>query len=93
MEICYQCNSGDIVKKGKSAKGKQKYKCKNCLSILTDDREKERLTKEEKLMIDKIFKEGNSLRSIGRIIDRPFETVRNYVKKNLIISKENTMSM
>ena len=79
---CYNCNSSKTVKNGKSAKGKQRYKCKKCNKIIVENRSYKLITKEENLLIEKLYSEGVGINSIGRIIGKSHQGISANLKKN-----------
>lgn len=89
MKNCPKCESEKLSKYGKSPKGKQRFQCQHCFSILTENQSHFPLTDSEKILINKIAKEGNSLRSIARIIGKSYTSIYFYLKKNSLKTNEN----
>jgi transposase-like protein len=79
---CHCCESENLVKYGKNARGNQRYSCKICNSISVEDGKFTWLTREEKDLIERIALEGNSIQSIARIVKRDYKAVYEYLKKN-----------
>lgn len=81
---CYHCQSTNLNKRGFNRKNKQVYYCLNCKKFITEDPSYKPFTETEKTLIDRLHSEGNSARSIGRVLGRNSHVgVFNIIKKNL----------
>ena len=74
---CPKCNSKVFVKAG-FIRNKQRYQCKVCKYQFTQSYIG-RYTQNIKLQALKLYKEGNGLRRIGRILGISFETIRLWI--------------
>ena len=79
---CRCCDSNNLSKYGFNNKNIQRYICKDCNSITLEKASHNWLTKQEKEWILKLVKEGNSIRSISRIVNKKFKGVYDFIKKN-----------
>lgn len=78
MEYCPRCRSTDFIRDG-IVKGRQRYKCKQCLyhySVL----HKAGISTELKALAIKMYLEGLGFRSIGRILGVSNVSVLNWVR-------------
>ncbi len=67
MERCKGGGNNELVKKGKTRHGKQRYKCKNCSCNYSEGDGKLKHGMEKRLKIIKMYLEGLGIRSIERI--------------------------
>ena len=84
---CPFCESGDVVKYGKNAKGKQLYLCRNKECAHTKFPEEctyNACKPETKEKIYSLAVNGNGTRAIGRILDISTNTVASALKKKKI---------
>ena len=78
---CQCCESENIIIFGKNSKGNQRYRCKNCHSVFLENPEHKWLSEEEKIIIQKLAKEGLSERGISRFLGRGHVAIHNFLKK------------
>lgn len=78
---CTQCGSLDIVKNGRTKKGKQKFRCNECGVYGTLNPELA-YTEEEKAEILRAYHERSSLRGIERTFGVSRQTVAKWLKKS-----------
>ena len=79
---CHKCQSKDLIKNGHK-NGKQKYKCKNCKAIITENPSWLVLTDSQKQLAQDMYAEGLGFRAIGRILGKSKTAISNFLKKNL----------
>jgi transposase-like protein len=84
---CPKCQSAECHKSG-IVKGKQRYKCKNCLYNFTVFKNGKRIDSFFVIKALQLHLEGISYREIERIIGISHVTVMNWVKKYLIKSPD-----
>ena len=81
---CIHCHSSEVVKHGKSAEGKQRYRCQNddCpfTTFILDYSYPGRL-KEVKQQIVEMTLNGSGVRDIARVLHISTDTVINELKK------------
>lgn len=84
--ICYRCNSELVVRNGKNKNGKQKFICRSCKSILTEEPE---ILKTCKITKDKTIKElDNFLKKQNskvryKTLEKQFKTSRTTIFRRL----------
>lgn len=79
---CTKCQSKKLIKNGKTAAGKQKFKCLDCKSYGTLDSSWR--TQEEKDEILNAYKERASLRGLQRVFKVSPNSVIRWIKKKSI---------
>jgi transposase-like protein len=78
---CIVCDSEDVVKNGKQASGKQRYKCKDCGKTFQNNYTNKGAKPETKLMIIKMSLNGSGIRDISRVLGISTNTVLDVLKK------------
>ena len=86
MKECRNCGSSNIIKHGftnrKKSVNSQRWRCKDCNSIMSEDLRIKRLTEADKKMIDNMVSEGVAYRKIQRILNfKSLYTIQGYLKK------------
>ena len=76
---CPKCGSDNKVKSGK-AKGRQRYKCKECGCNYTQSY-KHGYRLDKKILAPQLYLEGNGLRGAGRILGVSNVTALNWIKQ------------
>jgi hypothetical protein len=66
---CYYCGSVNIVKNGRTYYGKARGKCKDCFRQFVFERRNQRLSVEQKRLIELLLLERLSLEGICRVLD------------------------
>jgi transposase-like protein len=79
---CPRCQSEDLVRNGRTAKGKQKYLCRSCGRQSRDNPQSNAYSEARKEEILRAYREKSSLRGISRIFGVSRNTVSSWVKKN-----------
>lgn len=77
---CYHCSSENVVRDGRTPKGKQRYWCKDCERSSRDDPQAPGYTEAEKEQILAAYQERSSLRSLERIFGVSRKTVSAWLK-------------
>ena len=92
---CPKCQSNQIYKNGKIHKVKQNYKCRECGRQFIENPTKKYITKETKLLIDRLLLEKISLAGIARVTDVSEKWLQDYVNtkydkipKQVIVSQK-----
>ena len=90
---CKNCGSKNRIKSGK-ARGKQRYKCKECNYHYVEGDSREKYSEKDRITALKLYKRGLSLRAIAEILKTNNVTVlhwiRNfgkYIKSKVLSSK------
>lgn len=78
---CHRCQSTNIVKYGRTAKGTPRYQCKDCgiVSVLEVD---DRYSPERQTQVLQAYQERGRFRGIVRVFGLDHVTVMNWVKKS-----------
>ena len=76
---CKYCNSEDLVKNGKVNGGKQRYLCKKCGKNQTDT-PRRGTPLSIRIQALKLYKEGNGIRAIGRILGYSPNTIMLWIR-------------
>ena len=71
---CYKCESNNIVKNGHTEDGRQKYICKTCKSILTEDAT-HFFTEQEKTKLKSFVKQKLSVKDMATILNRTEKSI------------------
>ena len=79
---CPRCGSNWLPKYGRS-RGKQRYRCQQCLYHFTLDAGHPHQPERVKNMAVAMYAEGNSIEAISRILGMKAGTVYSWVKKSL----------
>ena len=67
MKNCKGCGSDKLIKNGKTVKGVQRYKCKECGSTYGEGDRRLKHGLEKRLKVIKMYLEGVGIRSIERL--------------------------
>ena len=78
---CAICDSEDVVRNGKQANGKQRYKCKECGKTFQNEYTNNASKPETKLTIIKMSLNGSGIRDISRVLGISTNTVLSVLKK------------
>jgi|SRR5215471_15953077 len=78
---CRHCQSEQIVRNGRSSKGKQKYICKACGRQSREGPEDNAYTAKRRQEILAAYREGSSLRGVSRIFGVSRNTVSFWLKQ------------
>jgi transposase-like protein len=76
---CPKCSSNSNCKAG-TAKGRQRYKCKECHYHYTVEKKSDVKTKETKKLALELYLEGLGFRAIGRVLKVSYATVYSWIK-------------
>lgn len=79
MEKCKKCSSKSLVKAG-FARGLQKFKCKICKSFQIIGDKRCKYSSKIKTLAMLMYLENVGLRSIGRILNIPYQTISKWIK-------------
>lgn len=82
MTGCYHCGGSRVVKDGRTANGKQRYKCRCCGRSLREARGINGYSAERKEEILRAYHERTSLRGLQRIFGVSRQTVTSWLKKS-----------
>jgi transposase-like protein len=84
MERCKGCGGDQLVRNGKTKEGKQRYKCKECLSTYIAGDKRFKYGLEKRLKVVRMYLEGVGIRSIERLEGVPnpliIYWIRNFAK-------------
>ncbi len=83
MQKCKKCSSESLVKAG-FARGLQKFKCKNCKSFQIFGDKRCKYPRKIKALAVFMYLENVGLRSIGKILKIPYQTVSKWIKLEAI---------
>jgi transposase-like protein len=90
---CLQCDSNQVVKRGKTDMGKQRYLCQNdaCSqrTFILDYRYRGRLPEVKRRMIDMALN-GSGIRDTARVLRISKDTVLSELKKKQVLSRRST---
>lgn len=82
--VCIYCDSENVIKKGKSGKGAQRYRCKDCDTFFNDLTntvfEHHKFTIEEMFYVIKTMR-SKSTTQIARDLGRDGESIQNFVEE------------
>ena len=78
---CIHCASTNVVKYGKNPKGKQRFKCKQCLKTFQEEYANNAAKPEVKMLIIKMSVNGSGIRDISRVLGISKDTVSATLKK------------
>ncbi len=65
--FCPRCESADVIRYGRAANGKQRYRCRACTRTFRENPSPRGYTEEEKVQILAAYQERTSLRGLSRI--------------------------
>lgn len=77
---CKYCQN-ICIKKGKHSSGKQKYQCKVCKKHQQKEYKKKLISEEQYRWVYKLNNEGNSMSSIGRLLEISVSSVQRIIKR------------
>jgi insertion element IS1 protein InsB len=77
--ICPTCGSDDIMKNGKTRRGKQNYKCRDCLRQFIEDPQWKPRDKETIALINLLLLERIALAGIARVTGVAESWLQKYV--------------
>ncbi len=90
---CPQCDSGHVVKRGKTDMGKQHYLCQNdaCSqrTFILDYRYRGRVPEVKRQIIDMVLN-GSGIRDTARVLRISKDTVLSALKKKRAVSRRST---
>ena len=79
---CPKCKSAKRqVKNGLNGSGSQKYKCNECGTVYTPEPKRNGYPAETRLLAIRMYVEGSSYGSIGRVLTINPQSVANWVKQ------------
>ena len=78
---CSHCQSENISRDGRTPKGKQRYRCKDCGRVSRDHPEPRGYSEAEKEQILSAYQERSSLRGLERVFGVSRKTVSAWLKK------------
>jgi len=78
---CSHCQSEDVKRDGRTAAGKQRYKCKGCGRVSRENPQYERYSAAQKEQILRAYNERPSMRGIYRIFGVSRPTLIAWLKK------------
>ena len=81
--VCPACGSGHLIKNGSVHNNKPKYQCKGCGRQFVVNPTKTSISKELKLLIDRLLLERISLRGIARVTQVSWSWLQDYVNQKL----------
>lgn len=76
---CTKCLSDKTVKNGRTPKGTQKYKCKECGYAFVEKPKNRKISEETKAYVDRMLKEKLSLAGIARSLKIGQTWLQSYV--------------
>ena len=85
--LCRWCASENIVRNGRSSKGKQRYGCKDCGRRSVDDPQPNGYTESEREVILNAYQERSSLRGLTRTFGVSRQSVTSWLKKSSASSR------
>jgi len=88
MKKCKKCSSENLVKAG-FARGLQKFKCTHCKSYQISGDRRCKYSSKIKALALVMYLENVGLRSIGKILKIPYQTVSKLIKNEAIKLPEN----
>jgi transposase-like protein len=80
--VCRWCESENLVRNGRTSKGKQRYACKDCGRRSAHDPQPNGYTESEREVILKAYQERSSLRGLTRTFGVSRQTVTSWLKKS-----------
>ena len=79
--FCPRCGSAEVIRHGTTASGKQRYRCRSCLSTFCENPQPPGYTEEEKAQILAAYQERSSLRGLTRTFGVSRTTVSAWLKE------------
>ena len=79
--FCPRCGGAEVIRHGKAANGKQRYRCRSCHSTFCEDPQPPGYTEEEKAQILAAYQERSSLRGLTRTFGVSRTTVSAWLKE------------
>jgi len=80
---CVQCGSEDVIKRGKTSNGKQRFGCKACGVTFWENPQSNAYDEARKEVILRAYHERPSLRGLTRIFGVSRQTVTTWLRKSL----------
>lgn len=80
MKACKFCNCNKLIRNG-SVRGFQRYRCKECRRSQIDGDGRVRHSNKVKYMAIAMYLNSMGFRSIGRVLEVPFQLVHHWVRK------------
>jgi len=90
---CAICDSEDVVKNGRQANGKQRYKCRDCGKTFQNEYKNNGSKIETKFLIIKMAMNGSGIRDTARVLEISPNTVLDVLKKLKIFLSMSTRDM
>lgn len=81
LVLCTHCGSENVIRDGRTAAGKQRYKCKACGRVSRENAQYERYSADQKELILRAYMERPSMRGIQRIFGVSRPTLIKWLKK------------
>jgi len=78
---CSHCQSENVVRNGKTAKGKQKYLCRNCGRQSRDNPKSSAYSEVRREEILRAYREKSSIRGVSRIFGVSRNTISSWLKR------------
>lgn len=72
---CYKCESTNVIKNGHTEDGRQKYICKTCKGILTEESSVHFFTEKEKEILKSFVKQKLSVKDMSTILNRTEKSI------------------
>jgi insertion element IS1 protein InsB len=79
--ICPTCDSDDIMKNGRTRRGKQNYKCRDCGRQFVENPQWRPIAPDSKAMIDRLLLEKIPLAGIARVMQVSEDWLQSYVNR------------
>ena len=79
--FCPSCGSEQVIRHGKAANRKQRYRCRGCTYTFCEDPQPNGYTQEQKAQILAAYRERSSLRGLTRIFGVSRTTVSAWLKE------------
>ena len=82
---CPHCGSNRVRQYGRSALGKQRCRCGDCVHHFTPEAGRRCYSQEVREQAIARYCEGAGIRAVGRTLDVPLLTVYGWIKKSLLV--------
>ena len=79
--LCPTCGSDDIMKNGRTRRGKQNYKCRDCGRQFVENPQWQPIASESQAMIDRLMLEKIPLAGIARVMQLSEDWLQSYVNR------------
>ncbi len=80
MDCCKYCSSDDIIKNGRP-NGVQRYRCNSCKKSQIEGDKRVKYPNRIRYLAVSMYLNNSGFRSIGRVLDVPFQLVHYWIKK------------